>query len=196
MSILDHFGLLAPFYDRIFPTVGTAEWTELLNPPIGSRLLDVGGGTGRIAGALQAGTALTVVADASLDMLKVARGKIGLSVVCCEAEALPFPGGSFDNIIMVDAFHHVADQSQSVEGMWQLLKKGGTLVIEEPDIQTFSIKIVAFLEKVALMRSHIIPAKEIGSLFKDPLAIVTIKKAHHTAWIVVKKSISPPEQNE
>ncbi len=104
--------------------------------PFEGRLLDVGGGTGRVAQSLGCATCALTVADVSRKMLKLAKAKPGLVSVCCAAEALPFPSKSFERIIMVDALHHVASQPATAGELWRILKPGGRLLIEEP---TFSI---------------------------------------------------------
>jgi len=92
----------------------------------------------------------------------------GLASVCAPAESLPFPPGSFERVIMVDALHHVIDQSQSAGELFRLLTPGGRIVIVEPDIRMFIVKGIAIGEKVLLMRSHFLSGEEIAALFTDP----------------------------
>ena len=55
---------------------------------------------------------------------------------------------------MVDALHHVIHQGQTAREMYRVLKPGGRIVIEEPDIRKFGVKLIAVAEKLLLMRSH------------------------------------------
>ncbi|MGC8838132.1 MAG: methyltransferase domain-containing protein, partial [Anaerolineae bacterium] len=91
---LDHFRLLAPFYDRIFGGLDPRRLRELLAPFPAEEglLLDLGGGTGRVVQALGCRSARVVVADVSEGMLRRARAK-GFPCVRAAAEALPFPSG-------------------------------------------------------------------------------------------------------
>ncbi|MGB3904043.1 MAG: methyltransferase domain-containing protein, partial [Anaerolineae bacterium] len=73
MKLLDHFALFAPFYDRIFATVSRDRLLELLDLRADGRLLDVGGGTGRVSTALANMTGEVVVTDLSAAMLRQAR---------------------------------------------------------------------------------------------------------------------------
>ncbi|OQY37129.1 MAG: hypothetical protein B6243_01300, partial [Anaerolineaceae bacterium 4572_5.2] len=66
-------------------------------------------------------------------------------------ERFPFPDNSFDRALVVDALHHFHNQEQAIAELVRVLKKGGRLVIEEPDIHRFAIKLVALAEKAALM---------------------------------------------
>jgi ubiquinone/menaquinone biosynthesis C-methylase UbiE len=86
------------------------------------------------------------VADLSRGMLRRAAGK-GLATVCTPAESLPFPSGSFDRIIMMDALHHVIDQRQTAGELWRVLAPGGRIVIVEPDIRKFIVKLLAIAKR-------------------------------------------------
>ena len=74
-----------------------------------------------------------------------------------------FKDKSFDRVIMVDALHHVKDYRITIHELWRVLMPGGRIVIEEPDIQTFPVKLMALVEKIALMRSHFISSGVISS---------------------------------
>ena len=127
------------------------------------------------------------VADISLKMLRQARVKNGTGLVCSHTEVLPFPSESFERVIMIDALHHVCDQAETTRELWRVLKPGGRLVIEEPDVREFSVKLVAIAEKLALMRSHFIKPPQIAALFPYPEAQVEIQREGFNAWIIVRK---------
>ena len=187
MPIFDHFGLLAPYYDRIFKPGERRLLDELLDLPTSGYLLDAGGGTGRIAQLMRDKAKHVVVADLSYEMLTEASSKGGLLTACSHSEFLPFESGFFDRIIMVDALHHVCDQLETALELWRLLKPGGRLVIEEPDIRTLGVKALALAEKILGMRSHFLSPPEIEALFFEP-AQSSIKLKGAIAWVVVYKA--------
>jgi demethylmenaquinone methyltransferase/2-methoxy-6-polyprenyl-1,4-benzoquinol methylase len=190
MPILDHFGIIAPFYDRVIGQREPRRLIELLGLPRGGALLDAGGGTGRVSQALQAMVDLVVVADESAEMLVQAAQKPGLRPTQARVERLPFADGTFERIIMIDALHHVANQQHTADELWRVLKPGGQIVIEEPDIRTFAVKLVALGEKLALMRSHFLSPIQIASLFqakKSPSARSRIEVEGWNAWVVIEK---------
>ena len=187
MPILNHFDLLAPVYDLLIKSPGSERLAQMADLPISGRLLDASGGTGRIAEGLVERVDRVVVSDSSLQMLRQARLKKGLCLVGGETERLPFPDDIFERVVMVDAFHHLADQNRSLTELWRVLMPGGLLVIEEPDIRRAAVKLVALAEKLTLFRSHFIPAERIASVLREHNAQVTIHREGHTAWVVCEK---------
>lgn len=180
-----HFDLLAPFYDRVIPFVRLDQIRRVLDLPCSGRLLDAGGGTGRVAEALRSYVDWAVVADVSRGMLAQARQK-ELSVTSTQTEYLPFPDEVFDRVLMVDALHHMIHQGETIRELYRVLKAGGRLVIEEPDVRKFAVKLIAVAEKLALMRSHFLTPSQIVSLF--PLeAKVWIESEDNTAWVIAEK---------
>ena len=129
-----------------------------------------------------------MVADISQRMLTKALEKDGLAAVCAPSEQMPFQDETFCCTIMVDAFHHVADQKQTALELWRLLKPGGRLIIEEPDPRLVAVKLVALAEKLALMRSHFSSPEKIGGYFHFPSARVTVQAEEPNAFIIVDKA--------
>lgn len=181
---LDHFDIIAPIYARV--TYSALEkMRELGGLPVQGRLLDIGGGTGRVASALLKDVDEVVIADVSMGMLRQAP-RSALQPVCSHSESLPFPDNFFERVIMVDALHHVIDQPASAREMLRVLKPGGRIIIEEPDINTFAVKLIALAEKVLLMRSHFLSPVQIASLF--PIGSAEIISEDSSAWVVISKA--------
>ena len=186
--MIDHFGLLAPFYDRFIGPPDSEQLQQLLRLPTDGAVLDVGGGTGRVSQTLERLVGTLVVSDESVAMLRQARAK----ALCCpaagEAERLPFATGSFERVLVVDALHHFADQRRAIAEMERVLRPGGRLVIEEPDLNRLPVKLVAVAEKVALMRSRFFYPHEIGRMMAACGLRPTIEgDGRFAAWIVGDK---------
>jgi len=192
MPPFDHFGFLAPRYETFIPPKDPQKLCELADLPVRGALLDAGGGTGRVAQALRDQAGAVIVADLSFKMLREARRKNGLQPLCTRSERLPFPDGAFARIIMVDALHHVIDQQATVNELWRTLQPGGRLVIEEPDLRTFAVKLLAWGERLALMRSRMLTPRRIAALFHFPGASVRIEAEDSTAWVVAVKAALRP----
>ena len=177
----DHFSAIAPIYARA--TYSSLEkMRELADLPTRGRLLDVGGGTGRVASAVRDLVDEVVIADISMGMLKQTL-PAALKPVCAFSESLPFPSDSFERIVMVDALHHVVHQPATADEMFRVLKPGGRIIIEEPDIRSFGVKLIALAEKLLLMRSHFLSPQQIADLFEN----ATIHAEDSSAWVVATK---------
>lgn len=188
MPLLDHFGILAPFYDRLIPDRTSEKLIELVGLPVRGPLLDAGGGTGRVAKALLGLADRVVVADLSIKMLRQAAGKGDLLRAASHTECLPFPDKTFERIVMVDALHHVCSHVETATEMWRVLKPGGRIVIVEPDVSTLAVKFVALAEKVALMRSHFLAPQRIEALFPYPNAVKSVERDRFNAWVSIDKA--------
>ena len=115
-----------------------------LDPPRGEtpfRLLDVAGGTGDVAirYARASGTGATaVILDISPEMLAVGRSKVrnaGLSnrigLTQGNAEALPFPGKSFDAFTIAFGIRNVTHIDTALAEAYRVLKTGGRFLCLE-----------------------------------------------------------------
>jgi demethylmenaquinone methyltransferase/2-methoxy-6-polyprenyl-1,4-benzoquinol methylase len=189
MFRFNHFDILAPLYDRLIQTPELSQLVQMTALPVTGRLLDAGGGTGRIATGLLGQADQIVIADSSLRMLGEALGKNGLDPVGSETEALPFCNGCFERVLVVDAYHHLADQGRSLQEFWRVLSPGGRLVIEEPDIHRFSVKLVALAEKITFFRSHFVSAEKIVQRLDRLGADTSVHRHGHTVWVVAEKPI-------
>ena len=191
MPIFDHFDFLAPLYETFIPPKDPKEMWAFADLPASGALLDAGGGTGRVAQFMSGKANPIVVADLSHKMLSEARQKDGLRPVCSHTEKLPFPDETFARIIMVDALHHVIDQRSTLDELWRTLQPGGRLVIEEPDLRLFGVKLLALAEKLALMRSHFLSPPRIAELLNYPDARVRIETSKFNAWVIAEKALTP-----
>jgi ubiquinone/menaquinone biosynthesis C-methylase UbiE len=189
--MLDHFDILAPFYDRLMgaPDVGRLE--ELLRLPPAGSLLDLGGGTGRVSSLLRRLVGRVVVADVCGGMLARARRK-KLNAVRARSEFLPFPDASFDRVLVVDALHHFTAPSATLGDVARVLKPGGRVVIEEFDADRIAVRLAALAEKIALMQSRFFRPQDIrGMMQVHGLRAEIAARRHFTVWIVGQKDGRP-----
>ncbi len=107
----------------------------------GDAVLDLAGGTGDIAALLHPRVGeqgSIVVGDINAQMLGVGRDRLtdrglvrGLSWVQMDAEALPFPDGSFDLVTIAFGLRNVTDKQQALNEMCRVLKPGGRALVLE-----------------------------------------------------------------
>jgi demethylmenaquinone methyltransferase/2-methoxy-6-polyprenyl-1,4-benzoquinol methylase len=137
---------------------------DLLRLPTPGRVLEAGGGTGRVSAELIPMVGTLVISDLSRPMLQQAQTKGTLLSAQSYVERLPFPDECFSRVFAVDAFHHFNDHRTAIRELLRVLQPKGRLVIDEPDIKRFPVKIVALLEKLALMNSRFLSGEEIRAL--------------------------------
>ncbi len=185
---LDHFSLVAPFYDWVFGGMPSDRLHALLDLPAEGWLLDAGGGTGRIAETLRGQVGGMAVVDVSPGMVARARHKADLNASQARVQQLPFADDAFDRIIVVDAWHHFDDQPGAVREMVRVLAPGGRLVVEDFNIDRFGVKLLALGEHLLLMGSRFHTPAQMRQLFAPHASRVTVHDEHAlNYWVVVEK---------
>jgi SAM-dependent methyltransferase len=117
-----------------------AERAALLQllPPRGHRLIDIGGGYGRLV-PLYKGYDEVVIFDYAVSQLRQAQelwggsgpnGRPRYIYVAGDFYKLPFAPGLFDAAAMVRTLHHAVDAPSVLHGLSQILAPKGTLVLE------------------------------------------------------------------
>lgn len=183
------FNFLAPLYESVIQPPQAKQLGDVLALSPELTLLDVGGGTGRVSAALRPYVNQLVLVDLSLPMLRQAQKKNHALLAQASALRLPLADGSVERILVVDAVHHFHQPQQTLAELIRVLRPGGRLVIEEPDIASFSVKLVALLETLALMDSHFLPPAEIARLLDGGGLTVSIQYPNrHTAWVIAEKA--------
>ncbi|MBT9172948.1 MAG: Demethylmenaquinone methyltransferase [Syntrophomonadaceae bacterium] len=171
------FSLLAPVYDLlpgIFLQRQTATLLTRMSPAAGKTILDLGGGTGRVARYLRKSGADVWLLDSSLPMLK--RAGLALPagrVFHGDAACLPFHDEFFDLVLIVDAFHHFRRQEQSLKESCRVLRTGGSLYILDFTPQSPLVRLLERLERLAGEESLFLTPEAVQALL--PARFVLIK---------------------
>jgi len=162
----NHFDVISGIYDRWRRFDSSHPLIDLLDLPANGIILDIGGGTGRVARALTGKGRRVVVIDISAGMLLKARGKAGLVPLISDSAALSFPAERIDRVLIVDALHHIKKQQETIDEICRLLKPGGVAVVVEPDLKALFVKFIVVLEFVLLMGSHFLKERDLLDLFE------------------------------
>lgn len=152
------FDRFARLYDPLMPPARVTQLHEAFafaDRPV-RHVLDLAGGTGRVADAVRgtrgpnadAAVEEAVVVDISAPMLARARDR-RLPTVRADAGELPFRDGdapardgdepgeaAVDALVIVDAYHHLPDQSTALAEAARVVAPGGVVVIRDFDPQT------------------------------------------------------------
>lgn len=113
-------------------------WSRLLSAPFadlagvapGTRVLDVGCGTGALTGELvrRVGTRLVAAADPSTPFVQSVRERYpGVDVRQAPAEAMPFEDGAFDAALAQLVVHFMEDPVAGLSEMRRVTRSGGTV---------------------------------------------------------------------
>lgn len=156
---------LKRIYDRYWKTKGDEIDIKRVERVVGllkkGSVLDVGCGVG-IASAMlmEKGFDVTAV-DFSREACKMARKK-GVRVLQVDVEeGLPFPDGTFDNVILSEVLEHVYDTDTVLKETLRVLADGGVLVLTVPNIGHWMFRLWLLfgrfptLEKVQTDSQHI-----------------------------------------
>jgi len=141
------FDRIAPRYDalnRILSLGMDLGWRRAAVAAVGLRAgeaaLDVATGTADLAIALASATpgARIVGLDPSAAMLalgarKITQGGLGARVACTrgDAQALPFPAGSFAGATIAFGIRNVPDRARALREMTRVVRPGGRVVVLE-----------------------------------------------------------------
>ena len=136
-NVIRTYRFYAPFYDCIFGAVlepgrrALAQCVERLQP---ASLLEVGVGTGLTLGRYPAATRIVGI-DLSQDMLAVARARatrlagFNISLEAMNAEALTFPDGAFDCVVLPYVLSVTPHPEQLLAEARRVCRKDGTILI-------------------------------------------------------------------
>ncbi len=141
---MDLHKTLADEYDRrygdAFSKLFSQYWNELFLShlrPHSEFVLDCGCGTGELAADLLPKASNVIGCDISKDMMRQARKKtaqwMDITWVSCLGEKLPFVDGLFDAVCYRGALHHMASEKKALEEACRVLRKGGTMMLSEPN---------------------------------------------------------------
>lgn len=185
-----HFDFLAPLYERFIRPPDADRLKSLLDLPASGWMLDAGGGTGRAAALLCPLVDRLVVGDLSFPMAQQAGRKGCILPAQVRVERLPFEDGRFTRILVVDAFHHFSDQPGALRELARVLAPGGRLLIEEPDIRRFGVKLIALAERLALMGSRFRSPEEMRVMAAALGLDARVELDGPTAWITAQKPLN------
>jgi len=103
-----------------------------LLPPVGKRIIDIGGGFGRLVN-LYEGYQEIVLMDYSRSQLEDARHRLGegrITYVAANLYEMPFVQGAFDAAVMVRVLHHQSDVPSALRAIYDILQPGAAFILE------------------------------------------------------------------
>ena len=154
------FDLIAPIYDRLFhPALN--KFCRQGGFIKDGFILDIGGGTGRIASSLHDGNQKFLIADLSIRMMLQSRQYPHVLPMMADGGLLPLRDESMQAVLIADAYHHFQNRELVLKEVRRALYIKGNLYIFEPNIKKASVKCIALLENMLGMHSKFFTMQEI-----------------------------------
>lgn len=132
----DEYQNSARFYDRFIEPMNTglrAVGLKMAAAVAGTRVLDVGCGTGTHLGLYLDGCCKVYGIDSSPAMLKEAKHKLGdgAELILADATAMPYGDASFDLVMMTLILHEISPEARMgiLSEVKRVLKKDGRILI-------------------------------------------------------------------
>ena len=116
-SVWDRKPVLRVVYSDIY--------RHIINATMPGPILEIGGGSGNFKQFAPATISTDITPAPWLDAV-------------CDAQQLPFPAGTFANVVMVDVLHHIEYPARAMNEFARVLRKGGRLIFCEPAITPLS----------------------------------------------------------
>ena len=184
------FDLISPIYEKVIS--GNEETFKTLfklgDFRITDRILDLGGGTGRVAQFFLGKVKEIVVLDESKGMISQCQKHQGINCIFGEADNIPFDDGHFDKVIIIDAFHHFKNQQIAVQEIKRVLKGNGKLIIEEVNFGRFGNWVVEKLETIFGGKSKIYSPESVAELFsKNGFKVRLLDKNQSRYYLIAEK---------
>lgn len=102
--------------------------------PEGSRILNVGCGTGRSSQMLQTfGEVHSIEYDS--ECYEFVKSRIGIEIIQGSATDLPYPDGSFELVCAFDVIEHIKEDEKAVNEMARVCKNDGFIFITVPALK-------------------------------------------------------------
>lgn len=129
------FDRLADRYDQVIPFFAefASQLLDVLAPPPGTRLLDVGTGRGAIGASAAARGCVVTAVDAAPRMVSLlAAAHPELDVRLMDAHRLDLPAASYDLATAGFMIHLVTDPLRVLTGLRRVLRPGATVALTTP----------------------------------------------------------------
>ncbi|MBY8999760.1 MAG: methyltransferase domain-containing protein [Candidatus Heimdallarchaeota archaeon] len=159
---MDLFSRIASKYDHIIK--GFDLETIIHDFPIyeNDLMLDLGGGTGRVAIPFLKYVNECLILDRSFEMLKQAQAKSrDLLLVQGTSDFMPFRENTIMQIFVNDVLHHIHRQTETLRESYHILKNQGTMTIRDYDRKYLGNIFLLIFEKLLRFGSKFFSPQEL-----------------------------------
>jgi ubiquinone/menaquinone biosynthesis C-methylase UbiE len=132
LDIRRRYDSTADIYDERYTHIQREKYEVVKKylPKHVAHILDLGCGTGMFLKELTKRDKLVVGVDSSVEMLNIARKRAGVtSLVCADADHLPFLDKSFDVVVSVTLLQNVPEPIATMKEIARVLKPNGVAIV-------------------------------------------------------------------
>lgn len=159
---------------KLFNLNKTEEIKDVLKLSKDDVVLDIGGGTGKLAECISKSCKLVYVLDESKGMLSRVKTNENIIAVLKNAMNTDFENSSIDAVVISDVLHHIKDQKRLIEEIYRILKKDGRLVIMDFEKKHIKTKILRAFEYILFGKLYFKTGMEVIKLIKNKFKITEI----------------------
>lgn len=130
-------------------------------------VLDIGGGTGKLADYISKDCKAVYVLDESKGMLSKVKANTKVVPILGDGLDTGLAGNSIDVVIMSDVLHHIKNQKGLIGEIYRILRDGGKLIILDLEKKHLGIRILRIFENILFGRLYFRTSQEVKDLIKD-----------------------------
>lgn len=134
-------------------------------------IVDMGGGTGKLAKYLSEDCNIIYVLDESEGMLSNVNENEKVVPMLGDALDTSFDSNSIDIVIVSDMLHHIKNQEKLIEEICRILKKSGKILIMEFEKKHIKTQILKIFEYILFGKLYFLSSEEVANLVKDKFSI-------------------------
>jgi len=169
MKEIKDFDKVYKYYDKfmaIFKLYKLEEIKVAANLRVDEIVVDVGGGTGRLAQYISNSCKTVYVLDESDKMFLKVKHSQNLISIKGNALNAPFEDKSIDTVIMSDVFHHIKEQEELIVEINRILKDDGKIVILDFNKKHIKTRLLIAFEFILFGKLYFRTNDEIQGLLK------------------------------
>ncbi len=151
-----------------------------------SRILDIGGGTGKIADQLVKRGHQVTILDPCKRMTDIAKKRN--SKIRIIGRAMPFYYSKTYQIILIrDCLHHIKETKKVLEDAIRMLEPGGRIIIADFNPNTFEAKLIYLFERCCLEKVYPISKQQVAQCLRLRGLSVNCVRISKRDYVVVGK---------
>lgn len=157
----------------------------------GSRVLEIGCGSGRLSNLLSIRKQCKVYCvDKDPVISFLAKGKcIEILNTDIEKSELPYDNGFFDHIILVNVLEHMIDPKQVLINLKRYLSENGSIIYSVPNIVNWHSRMLIFLGKFEYADGTVFDRNHLRFFNLDSGRNLAIDAGYRIVWLDVTPSV-------